>query len=205
MEIEGDLKRIFGSHKAVKKVPYNSRTRCRFPCPVESCGFATVDLGKHLLSKHKWTPNEVRLQTNYFNAMLDFISSINTYRLHKPMICFKCAIVFDRINNQLHQIHFDRGSSEYRETLGIYEKESHKLLYSNSSFQDQEIHNVQKILFAIENFQKGIMVPEPDTETQQEQHADTDPTSHPQRGEKIVTDKEVPGPSRVQVTQKSKF
>ena len=57
----------------VIKVNYSNRFRIRFPCPVEGCGFKTVDLKKHLFSKHKWSEQESKLQVNYFNVMTDFI------------------------------------------------------------------------------------------------------------------------------------
>ena len=51
----------FGSPNNVIKVLYSNRFRIRFPCPVEGCGFKTVDLKKHLLSTHKWSDQESKL------------------------------------------------------------------------------------------------------------------------------------------------
>ena len=80
-QISEQLTKVFGSPNSVIKVPYSNRFRIMFPCPVEGCGFKTVDLKKHLLSKHKWTEQESNLQVNYFNVMADFISRLNTLQV----------------------------------------------------------------------------------------------------------------------------
>ena len=74
---------------------------------------------------------------------------MKTYQLHKPVICFKCTLIFDRIDHHLCQKHFERGSSKYRETLKTYKKETQKLLYSANNFKDDETHNVKRILKAL--------------------------------------------------------
>ena len=47
------LSKIFGSANNVKKVQYCNRLWLSFPCPEKAYSFQTVDLKKHLLSKHK--------------------------------------------------------------------------------------------------------------------------------------------------------
>ena len=148
-KLANGFKRVFGTKTSVKKVNYSNWIRLRFPCPVKSCSFKTVDIRKHLLNKHKWVSNEVKLQTNYYNIILDYITSMKTYQLHKPVICFKCTLIFDRIDHHLCQKHFERGSNKYRETLKTYKRETQKLLYSANNFKDDETHNVKRILKAL--------------------------------------------------------
>lgn len=103
-----EFTKIFGSPNNVIKVPYSNRFRIRFPCPVEGCGFKTVYLKKHLLSKHKWSDQESKL-LNYFNVLTDFITCLNTLQIHRPIICFKCLLFYDRVDHHLVTKHFDRG------------------------------------------------------------------------------------------------
>lgn len=108
IKLQRNLQKIFGSPNNVVKVPYSNRFRIRFPCPVEGCGFKTVDLKKHLLSKHKWSDQESKL-LNYFNVLTDFITCLNTLQIHRPIICFKCLLFYDRVDHHLVTKHFDRG------------------------------------------------------------------------------------------------
>ena len=87
------LSKIFGSTNNVKKVRYCNRLRLSFPCPEVVCSFQTVDLKKHLLSKHKWDQLEAKLQLNYFNVMADYNTRLNTYKINQPAICFKCSLI----------------------------------------------------------------------------------------------------------------
>ena len=87
------LSKIFGSTNNVKKVRYCNRLRLSFPCPEVACSFQTVDLKKHLLSKHKWDQLEAKLQLNYFNVMADYNTRLNTYKINQPAICFKCSLI----------------------------------------------------------------------------------------------------------------
>ena len=202
-EISNDFKKVFRIETAVKKVVYSNQIRLRFPCPVKSCSFETVDIIKHLLNKHKWASNEVKLQTNYYNVVLDYITSMNTYQLHKPIICFKCALIFDRIDNHLGQKHLERGSNEYRETLKSYKKETQKLLYSANSFKHDKIHNVKKVLVAIVNFQEGITTTLSAIKSQETHSFDT--MSHYQIRKSIVTEDEQPVSSSIQNTRTENF
>ena len=105
--ISEELSKIFGSTNNVKKVRYSNRFRMRFPCPEEACSFSTVDLNKHLISKHKWNQSEAKLQMNYFTVMTDFLSRLNTYQNNRPTICFKCLLFFDRADHHLARKHLD--------------------------------------------------------------------------------------------------
>ena len=195
-EISNDLKRVFRTETVVKKVVYSNRIRLRFPCPVKSCSFETVDIRKHLLNKHKWA-------SNYYNVVLDYITSMNTYQLHKLIICFKCALIFDRIDNHLSRKHLERGSNEDRETLKSYKKETQKLLYSANSFKHDKIHNVKKVLVAIVNFQEGITTTLSAIKSLETRSLDT--MSHYQIRKSIVTEDEQPGSSGIQNTRTENF
>ena len=87
-----EFTKIFGSPNNVIKVPYSNRFRIRFPCPAEGCGFKTVDLKKHLLSKHKWSDQESKL-LNSFNVMTDFITCLNSLQIHRPTMFQMFAVL----------------------------------------------------------------------------------------------------------------
>ena len=71
---------------------------------------------------------------------------MNTYGLHKPNICFRCCMIFDRIDNHLSQKHFQRGSEEFADTLKVYKEQTFRLLSSTNTFDNNKIHNVLKLL-----------------------------------------------------------
>ena len=152
-QISEELTKLFGSPNNVMKVHYSNRFRMRFPCPVEGCGFKTVDLKKHLLCKHKWTEQESKLQVNYFNVMTDFVTRLNNLQIHRPTLCFKCSLFFDRVDHHLVRKHFDRGFEEYRETLNAYKQNTQKVLIS-ANIDEQKIQNVKDLLKCIDEINK---------------------------------------------------
>ena len=77
-EIESKVRDIFGDKEAVRLVKYGCRVRLRFPCPEQECSFSTVDMGKHLTGKHKWSKGERLLQTSYFHTMHDYVTKLKT-------------------------------------------------------------------------------------------------------------------------------
>ena len=152
-KISEELSNITGSTTNVKKVPYSNRFRISFPFPVEACSFNTVDLNKHLISKHNQTQLEAKLQMNYFNVIADFLSPMNTYQVNRPTIYFKCSLFFDRVDHHLPWKHLERNTEEYYQTLASYRKNAEKVLAS-SQIQQQKIHNVRDLLKCITNISK---------------------------------------------------
>lgn len=53
--------------------------------------------------------------------------------LHKPNICFKRCLLFDRLDNHLSQNHFPRGSEEFQDTFEVY-KEQTQITFVNHNF-----------------------------------------------------------------------
>ena len=153
--ISESLSKIFGSTNNVKKVQYCNRLRLSFPCPEVACSFQTVDLKKHLLSKHRWDQLEVKLQLNYFNVMADYHTRLNTYKINQPAICFKCYLFFDRVDHHLARKLVDRNTDEYHSTLLSYRYNRKKVLASLQTHQ-YKIHSNRALsdtLIAANKFQ----------------------------------------------------
>lgn len=76
--------------------------------------------------------------------------------LHKPNICFKRCLLFDRLDNHLSQNHFPRGSEEFQDTFDVYKEQTHRLLSSTTTFDNNNnIHNGLKLLQKINQFNNG--------------------------------------------------
>ena len=133
-EIENQLRNIFKQENSVKQVEYSGRMRWSFPCPVIDCDFSTVDLAKHLQKKHKWCKSSIKLQTSYFSNIFNYTTKFNTYNQHKPAICFKCCVVFERLDSHISLKHFSRSTDEFRQMYAAYKKQTKKLLYATDSF-----------------------------------------------------------------------
>ena len=133
-EIENQLRNIFKVENSVKQVEYSGRMRWSFPCPVTDCSFSAVDLGKHLQKKHKWCKSSIKLQTSYFSNIYNYTTKFNTYNQHKPAICFKCCVVFERLDSHISLKHFSRSTDEFQQMYAAYKKQAKKLLYAVDSF-----------------------------------------------------------------------
>ena len=151
-EIENQLRNIFKEENSVKQVEYSGRMRWSFPCPVTDCGFSTVDLGKHLQKKHKWSKSSIKLQTSYFSNIFNYTTKFNTYNQHKPAICFKCCVVFERLDSHISLKHFSRSTDEFQQMDAAYKKQTEKLLYAVDSFKNNEIHNIGEKIKEITSF-----------------------------------------------------
>ena len=66
----------------------------------------------------------------------------------------------DRIDNNLCRKHSDRESSDCTETLQLYKIQTQKLLYSAKSFDDNTVHNIQKVSIDIINFKNEPYQPQ---------------------------------------------
>ena len=126
--------------------------RWSFPCPVTDCGFSTVDLGKHLQKKHKWCKSSIKLQTSYFSNIYNYTTKFSTYNQHKPAICFKCCVVFERLDSHISLKHFSRSTDEFQQMYAAYKKQTKKLLYAPDSFKNNEIHNIGEKIKEITSF-----------------------------------------------------
>ena len=173
------LSKIFGSTNNVKKVRYCNRLRLSFPCPEVACSFQTVDLKKHLLSKHKWDQLEAKLQLNYFNVMADYNTRLNTYKINQPAICFKCSLFFDRVDHHLARKLVDRNTDEYHSTLSSYRYNTKKVVASLQTHQ-YKIHNGRALLACIMNINKTSKRPS-EPSLQEESLQDAPHTSNNQQ------------------------
>ena len=103
--IERSLKEVFVDKDAVKRQKYSGRYRWLFPCPIESCRFSSPDIAKHLTVKYRWNKEEAKLQITYFHNIFNHHTRINTYNQPKPVICFECKYVVERIDSHLSMKH----------------------------------------------------------------------------------------------------
>ena len=87
-EIKNKVAEIFGDKDNVILVPYSGRIRFCFPGPEKDCSFSTVDIGKLLQGKHKWTREESKLQTSYNHVIFDYVTRMKTYCISDTPISF---------------------------------------------------------------------------------------------------------------------
>ena len=155
-EIKNKVAEIFGDKDNVILVPYSGRIRFCFPCPEKDCSFSTVDMGRHLQEKHKWTREENKLQTSYNHVIFDYVTRMKTYCINKPCICFTCCCVYNRIDSHVARNHFSRGADEYVHILKKYRKKTEEILFSPNSFKKDEKHNLKDILKKIKDIHFDI-------------------------------------------------
>lgn len=195
LDLEKDLKNIFMEKDAVKRVNYSNRKRWLFPCPVKCGSYSSADIAKHLLVKHKWEKESVKLQTTYFHNMPNYVTPMNTYNQPRPCVCFKCRFVVECIDSHIALKHHSRGTQEYYDLLKEFRLKSCEIIFGSEGFELSYVHNLLTKMPDIINYRKSkessknIEKPAPSTEQVGSSKEQPGPSNKP------------PGPSTEQLGQ----
>ena len=83
--------------------------------------------------------------------MADFITHVNTYKVNKPTICFKCRLFFDRIDCHVFRKHCDRSTNDYKELKTLYKIQIKKVL-DEANLGKRKKHNVRDTIQCMNEF-----------------------------------------------------
>ena len=111
--------------------------------------------------------------------MADYHTPLNTYKINQPAICFKCCLLYNRVNHHLAWKHVDRNTNEYHSTLSTYSCDTKKALASLQTHQ-HKIHSGRDLLACIKNINKTSKRPS-ETSLQEESLQDEPHTSNNQQ------------------------
>ena len=149
------MQKVFKDKTAVKRVNYSGRTRWSLPCPVKCCSFSSPDIGKHLLVKHRWEKEAVKLQTTYFHNIFNYLTRVNTYNQSKPCICFRCKFIVEHIDSHIALKHHSRGTEDYYGIMREFKDKSNQILFGRESFEQSCVHDLSSKMAEIKNYKQA--------------------------------------------------